>query len=229
MHEFDLSDPEQRNQMAAEYVLGTLDRQDKVRFEALLSLSQDAQQEVELWREHLDVLNDSLVPVKPPSSVWPQIAQSIKPKHQWSIWHWQPLTAFSLVVLLAIGMVFQPFSQQPENVYVYLIKDEQQEPGWVMNASFQKDELTIKCLKAVEMPDNTFYEAWLMLEGEEPVTLGFLPSETEGSRTIKLKPQWKDKLMDTEIVVTMEGPDGAPSGYEMGPLSDRAQWKRISL
>lgn len=228
MHEFDLSDPDQRNQMAGEYVLGTLEREDKARFEALLMVSHDAQREVEQWREHLDVLNDSLTPVAPPQQLWKSIDQATRPKKSFSLWSWQPLTAFSLVVLLAVGMIFQPFSQ-PENVYVYLIKDEQQDPGWVMNASFKEDMLTIKCLKEVEMPDNTFYEAWLMIDGKEPVTLGFLPGEEEGTRTMKLKPEWKKHLMDSEIVVTMEGPDGAPSGYQMGPLSDRAEWKRIQF
>lgn len=226
MHEFDLSDPDQRNQMAAEYVLGTLDRTDKARFEALLAVSHDAQQEVEQWREHLDVLNDSLRPVTPSSRVWDNIARETQLNKRRSFWSWQPLAAMSLILIISFGVIFKPFSH-PENVYVYLVKDSQNDPGWVMNASMKTDELTIKCLKDVSMPDNTFYEAWLMLDGQEPVTLGFLPGEDEGSRTIKIKPEWKGKLMDSEIVVTMEGPDGAPSGYQMGQVSDRAEWKRI--
>lgn len=228
MHEFNLSDPDQRNQMAAEYVLGTLTRDEKARFEALLAVSHDAQKEVIQWQEHLDILNDSLTPIAPPDTIWSKVDQATRPQKHRSWWSWQPLAALSLVLLITVGVIFQPFST-PENVYVYLIKDEQQDPGWVMNASMKKNELSIKCLKEVEMPENTFYEAWLMLEDEEPVTLGFLPGEEEGTRIIKIKPEWRDKLMDSDIVVTMEGPDGAPSGYEMGPLSDREKWKRLQF
>ncbi len=226
MHEFDLSDPDQRNQMAAEYVLGTLDKTEKARFESLLAVSQDAQDEVAQWREHLDVLNESLTPVSPPAHVWSTIKKATKPKPQWSWFSWQPLAAMSFAFLLAIGVMFQPFST-PDNMYVQLIKDEKEDPGWVMNASLKEEELTITCLKEVKMPENTVYEAWLMIDGKEPISLGFLPGGDNVTRTMKLKPEWKKKLMESEIVVTMEGPEGAPSGNQMGPVSDRTEWKRI--
>ncbi len=226
MHEFDLSDPDERNQAAAEYVLGTLDRDEKARFEALLAVSHDLQQEVDQWREHLDVFNTSLEPVKPPSSLWKQIEAETSPRRGFSFWSWQPLAALSLVMVMAVGLVFQ-FGQQPEDVYVHLIKNEQQQPGWIMNTSLGDNQLVIQSLRPVEMPENTFYELWLMEEGREPITLGFLPAS--GERRINIAPELRERLKNCEIVVTMEGPQGAPSGYEMGPVSDKAHWKRLQF
>ncbi len=226
MHEFDLSDPDERNQAAAEYVLGTLDRQQKASFEALLAVSHDAQQEVEQWREHLDVFNSNLEPVAPPTDVWKRISAETQPKKSFSLWSWQPLAALSLVCVMAVGIFFQQ-SGQPENVYVYLIKNEQQQPGWMLNTAMEDNQLVVESLRHVSMPANTFYEAWLMIEDQEPVTLGFLPAK--GTKRIAIDPKWLPHLKKSDIVVTMEGPEGAPNGYEMGPVSDKVQWKTLQF
>ena len=226
MHEFDLSDPDERNQAAAEYVLGTLDKRAKARFEALMAVSSDAQEEVEQWREHLDVFNTSLEPLEPSADLWKQISAETAPKKGFSFWSWQPIAAFSFVLLVTVGFFFQQ-GGQPENVYVHLIKNEQQQPGWVVNTALEQNQLIIQSMRPVSMPDNAFYELWFMEEGAEPITLGFLPAN--GERRITIPAEWKDRLMKFEIVVTMEGPNGAPNGYEMGPVSDKTNWKRIQF
>ncbi|OMH25858.1 anti-sigma factor domain-containing protein [Motiliproteus sp. MSK22-1] len=226
MHEFDLSDPDERNQAAAEYVLGTLDKRAKARFEALMAVSSDAQEEVEQWREHLDVFNTSLEPQAPSPELWKKISAETTPEKGFSFWSWQPIAAFSLVLLVTIGFFFQQ-GNQPENVYVHLIKNEQQQPGWVVNTALEKNQLIIQSMRPVSMPEDSFYELWFMEEGKEPITLGFLPED--GERRITIPAEWKERLMKFEIVVTMEGPNGAPNGYEMGPVSDKTNWKRIQF
>ena len=228
MHEFDLSDIDQRNQAAAEYALGCLSQSEKARVEALMAVSHDLQQEVEQWREYLDVLNTSLAPVTPPASVWNAINKRTKVSSG-SVWSWQSLMGFSLALALSVGLFLQ--WPQPANVvqnaWVPLIANAQQEPGWVINTSMQKRQLVIQSKYPVAMPDNTFYELWLMEDGHEPMSLGFLPAS--GTKIIPFEPSWAQRLLDCEIVVTMEGPKGAPDGYNMGPVSDKTKWKRIAF
>lgn len=224
MHEFDLTDPDQRNQAAAEYVLGTLERDQKVRFEALLAVSADLQAEVEQWREHLDLFNRSLEPVAPPPQLWRRIARETAPRRdRWGLgWPWA--AAFSLCLALALGGLWlQPW--QPKDYYVYLVPNAQQKPGWMVNTAMDRNQLVVQSLRPVEMPRDRFYELWLMVEGREPVTLGFLPAE--GEMRIPIRPEWRAALPHSDLVVTMEGPDGAPNGYHMGPVSDKAQWLRF--
>ncbi|MCJ8338565.1 MAG: hypothetical protein MJK10_08850 [Pseudomonadales bacterium] len=226
MHEFDLSDIDQRNQAAAEYALGCLSPSEKARVEALLAVSHDLQLEVEQWREHLDVMNTSLTPVAPPASVWKTINRRTKVTSA-SIWSWQSLAGFSLALMLSVGLFLQ--WPQPANVaqnaWVPLIVNAQQEPGWVINTSMQKRQLVIESKYPVAMPENTYYELWLMEEGHEPMSLGFLPAS--GTKIIPFEPSWAERLLNCEIVVTMEGPKGAPDGYNMGPVSDKTKWKRV--
>lgn len=227
MYEFDLSDVDQRNQAAAEYALGSLGRDDKAQFEALLAVSHDLQREVEQWREHLDVFNTSLEPVKPPASVWKKINATTAEKSGQRFWSWQAFAGFSFALMLSVGLFMQwPNNEQSiQNVWVPLIKNDNQEPGWIMNTSMQSNQLIVESQRPVSMPDNTYYEIWLMEEGVEPMSLGFLPAS--GKRTIPFESSWADRLLDCEIVITMEGPKGAPDGNNMGPVSDKANWKRV--
>ena len=225
MHEYDLSDVEQRNQAAAEYVLGSLGTAEKARVEALMAVSHDLQDEIQQWREHLDVFNTSLTPVKPPRSVWKQI--NARTKVSRSIWSWQSFAGFSLALMLSVGLLLQwpqPDYQQA-NAWVPLIVNDSQQPGWVMNPSMRQQQLVIESKHPVQMPDNTFYEIWLMEEGHEPMSLGFLPAS--GKRVIPFAKAWAKRLLNCEIVVTMEGPKGAPDGYSMGPVSDKVKWQSV--
>lgn len=225
MHEYDLSDIEQRNQAAAEYVLGSLSSGEKARVEALMAVSHDLQVEIEQWREHLDVFNTSLTPVKPPKSVWKQI--NTRTRVSRSIWSWQSLAGFSMALMLSVGLLLQwPQPQyQQENAWVPLIFNESSQPGWVMNTSMRKQQLVIESKRPVAMPENIFYEIWLMEEGHEPMSLGFLPAS--GRRVIPFSKTWAERLLDCEIVVTMEGPKGATDGYNMGPVSDKVRWQSV--
>lgn len=226
MHEFDLSDPDQRNQAAAEYVLGTLGRAEKARFESLLAVSPDAQQEVEQWREHLDVLNRSLSPVDPPPRVWQNIRREISGKRRFSLFSWQPLAALSLVLAITLGL-FLESGVSRQDLYVYVVKNEQQQPGWMINTNFSDEEMIFQSLRPMDMPANRVYEAWLMAPDIEPIRLGFLPQD--GEKRIRLKKEWMPDLDECQVVITVESPEGAPSGRQMGPVSDKAQWQRMQL
>jgi anti-sigma-K factor RskA len=224
MHEFDLNDPDQRNQCAAEYVLGTLGPQQKSRFEALLAVSHDLQSEVEQWREHLDIFNTELPPITPPKSLWPKISAATAPQRSFSFWSWQSLSLLSVIFIMTLGLLFTQ-TQKEQDVYVYLIHNEQKKPGWMVNTALDQNELIIQTLNPSTPSQSNRYELWLIEAGHEPMTLGFLP--LEGEKRITLQQSWKERILNCEVVVTLEGPNGAPSGYEMGPISDRAHWKAI--
>jgi anti-sigma-K factor RskA len=70
-----VADPELRDLMAAEYVLGTLSGADRRRFERLLSGDRDLRDLVEHWELKLNPLADSVAPVEPAAHVWDEIAR----------------------------------------------------------------------------------------------------------------------------------------------------------
>jgi len=70
-------DPELRDQLAAEYALGTLSGPDRHDFERLLSGDRDLRKLVEAWELRLNHLAESAPAVEPPAHVWDEIDRRI--------------------------------------------------------------------------------------------------------------------------------------------------------
>src|SRR5262245_2579839 len=70
-------DPELRDQLAAEYALGTLSDADRHDFERLLSGDRDLRKLVEDWELRLNLLAESAPAVEPPAHVWDEIGRRI--------------------------------------------------------------------------------------------------------------------------------------------------------
>ena len=73
------ADPELRDQLAAEYALGTMSGPERRRFERLLSGDRDLRDLVEDWELKLNLLAESAPAVEPPAHVWDEIARRIAP------------------------------------------------------------------------------------------------------------------------------------------------------
>ena len=72
-----LVDPELRDQLAAEYALGTLSDADRQDFERLLAGDRDLRDLVEDWELRLNHLAESAPSVEPPAHVWDEIDRRI--------------------------------------------------------------------------------------------------------------------------------------------------------
>src|SRR5262245_29937859 len=70
-------DPELRDQLAAEYALGTLSDADRQDFERLLAGDRDLRKLVEDWELRLNHLAESAPSIEPPPHVWDEIDRRI--------------------------------------------------------------------------------------------------------------------------------------------------------
>ena len=228
MSEWNLNDPEQRNNAAADYVLGLLESADKARFEALQAVSHEAQLEVEGWREHLNVLNDSLKPQAPPARVWKNISKATKPESMWSnLRFWQGASAS---MALAAFFTVMLWTQNPLHSngmdYVYVVQGKGSQPEWIVNASLSQKKVFVEAVQPDALPVGQACELWLMVAGQEPVSLGILPKM--GVNEIAIDPAWRGALQNSPLVITLEKPSGAPSGFNMGPVLTKGQWTPIN-
>ena len=66
------------NVLAGEYVLGTLQGQERIDFERRLQTDIQLQDEVDAWHRRLSPMLDSIEPVTPPEAVWDQISKRIE-------------------------------------------------------------------------------------------------------------------------------------------------------
>ena len=224
-----LGDPEQRNQAAADYVLGLLDQDDKAAFEALLAVSHDAQSEVAQWRECLDTLNQSLSPVIPPDFVWKAVRDQTLPSGRWweNLLVWKSAAAGLFAMLLVVGLLFlrNPYPAV-DGDYVYVVQGNTAKPEWIVNASLSANTVSMNAIQPVDLPNGQVCELWLMLKGKEPVSLGILPKQ--GVKTVEIRKAWRDQLAETPLVITIESPEGAPSGYQMGTVVNKGEWVPVN-
>src|SRR5262245_40876960 len=70
-------DPELRDQLAAEYALGTMSDADRQDFERLLAGDRDLRKLVEAWELRLNHLAESAPSIEPPAHVWDEIDRRI--------------------------------------------------------------------------------------------------------------------------------------------------------
>lgn len=70
-------DPELRDALAAEYVLGTLRGQARRRFQTLMMQIPSLRESTWLWEQHLHGMNERLTPVEPEQAVWQHISQRL--------------------------------------------------------------------------------------------------------------------------------------------------------
>lgn len=126
------ADPQLRNQLAAEYVLGTLSGRSRRRFEQLLPGDHDLHNLVEDWEMTLSPMAESIAPVEPPAHVWADIDRQIAPPPQpaaavrggvfqrlWDsagFWRGAAAVAAATACALLFGMAFLRPGVAPERI-----------------------------------------------------------------------------------------------------------------
>lgn len=225
MHEpWDLSDPSEREQAAGEYVLGTLDVNQRAAFEALLAVSFELQQQVDRWREHLQPFNDQLQPVRPPAGLWPRIARAVGvARRPWlqRLGLWQALTAGLAMVALGLGGLW--YQLPPGGVIpgdsVFVVLDEQQVPGWIISAD-QSGEIMAQAVQPSAMPAGKGGELWFIADGA-PVSLGMLPAR--GQARLRVPQELRSALRHADLAVSIENEASAPHAEPTGRIIDHGK------
>lgn len=222
--QWDLSNPEERHLAAGEYALGALDDDQKAHFEALLAVSHDLQNEVEVWREHLQLFNERLDTRTPPAIVWQRISAAIGsgPPPWWrSLVLWRGASAGLAVLTLTFGMLWlQPDQLEfPDESAVFVVQDETRTPGWIISITAE-GELVAQAVQPTQVGDDQTGELWLIADGT-PISLGLLPEQ--GHHRLTPSPELRELLLHADLAVSIEPEGGAPEGQPTGPIIDHGR------
>ncbi|WP_251977056.1 anti-sigma factor [Salinicola avicenniae] len=228
MHDsFRLSDPDERDLAAGEYVLGTLEAPQRAEFEALLAVSPDLQASVDAWREHLQLLNQQLTPVSPPQRLWPEIAQrlGLRTGLLQRLGFWRTISGVATAAALALAVMAlaprEPAMMPGE--YVFVINQPNGQPAWILNATLN-GKMMVQAVAPGPMPVGKGGELWMMENGT-PVSLGMLP--TQGQATMQLPAKMLNLMKTADFAVSMEPSAGAPGGKPSGPVIDEGKLVQI--
>ena len=218
-------DPNLSEQLAAEYVLGTLKGQARKRFERLLTQYPNLRQDVETWELSLNKLGAQSQPVNPPAQLWDDLEQKLFPQPKPARWYervslWRGLTAGSslLAAVLAIVLLIPSATEIKSGAnYVVVLSDKAQQPGWSMTTSADMNQFYVRNLKPMEMPEGQGCLLWVQPAGSDKrIHIGRLPDDGGSEITLDISEELRSLLIDGKLTVTVEdiskAPPPAPSG-----------------
>jgi anti-sigma-K factor RskA len=230
--------PELRDRLAAEYVLGTLRGRARERFEALLRYDYGLRRVVAEWEARLTPMAAAAGEITPPARVWEAIARRIAGTARDAggragLAFWRGLavtsTAFVLVLATYIGMAPHP---EPPMAMVAVMNDDQGQPAlvvsWPPMKAMRDPHIRVKVVQAHPvMAAGTAWEMWMLPGGQAaPVSMGLISIDRD--QVMKIKPALAQKMGDAwGIAMSVEPAGGSPTGAPTGPVIFKGQCVKI--
>lgn len=215
-----------RDLLAAEYVLGTLDARQSAAVEAALPRDPALAGAVADWTNRLAPLTRLAPPEAPPPDLWDRIEARLQgaaprpafpPRRNW-LWQGWAIGA-SLAAALFAGLAFLPRAEKP--AYMTVLVSDRAAPAWIAQAD-RSGGITLAAVRPAfgepqpATPDGRVMQLWGLRPGETaPTSLALLP-RTPGRISIPapaLRP-----VNDMLIEISLEPEGGSPTGRPTGPI-----------
>jgi anti-sigma-K factor RskA len=225
MHGMSAPDPDMQD-LAGEYVLGTLDAAGRREVERRLPHDHALREAVAQWEARLAPLTRLVEPVTPSPGLWPRIARSLpgggRPAPGAGWWHslrlWRGLAATGLgatAILAGVLVTRLQDAPPPPQYVVVLVAPQDKAPGWVIQAGTNR-QIRLIPLGTMPVPAGKALQFWTKGEGwSGPVSLGLVqPGQSLEVAIDRLPPLQPDQLFE----LTLEPPTGSPTGRPTGPI-----------
>ncbi|NWD27837.1 MULTISPECIES: anti-sigma factor [Pseudomonas] len=213
------------DELASEYVLGTLPAEQRAEVEQRLATDPGLRAAVDAWEQRLLPLTEQADPVTPSVNLWRRIERSLghsasedSPVSWWnrlSLWRGLAGAGLAASLVLATLLLTQTATINPTAYVVVLVAPQSQAPGWVIQAS-NTQEIQLIPLGIMEVPADKTLQFWT--KGEDwqgPVSLGLVkPGQSLSVPLDKLPPLAPNQLFE----LTLENPGGSKTGKPTGPI-----------
>lgn len=208
-------------EMAGEYVLGTLTATERLEAQTLLSQNQDFAAAVDLWSERLSPLLLAIPAVAPPRQLRERILASIGAQsasgnvvdltRRLAFWRGVSLAASAIAAALALFILFKPAPQLAPGNYVAVLQPEGPGPAFVAAIDLKDGTISVKRLGA-QAETGKSYELWAVGGGRAaPQSLGVIDASLKipADQLGKVDPA---TLNETVFAISLEPQGGSPTG-----------------
>ena len=221
-----ISNPELRELLAAEYMLGTLDGAARKRFERMLEQDPDLQRRVTAWQERLWPLGAALPEQAPPAAVWRGIDVATRKQQHARPQLWQMLAiAASLLAVVLGASLWHENALLLQPVQVALLGNGNA-PAWVLTLHGQH-ALDIRAERPPGLPPGHAYQLWMLPgSGRPPQSLGLLPDAPGKILHVRV-PSPLALARAQGIAVSLEPAGGSPLPGPSGPVVYSAAWVTV--
>jgi len=224
-------DPELRERLAAEYVLGTLPSRSRRRFERLMTEDPALARVVAVWADRLASIDAATPAEDPPASVWRSVEMRIAadaappaPAHRWlgslAFWRGLAIAASAVAAALLIYIAVGPSRVAPPvPAVVAVLADQSGDPAWIASAGPQQGEVSVRAVRPQAEDARHSFELW-GISGGKPQPLGLLPQQSSAAATIGTA---QLPLPGDLLAVSLEPPGGSPTGLPTGPVLSKGK------
>jgi anti-sigma-K factor RskA len=232
------SNPQLRDALAAEYVIGTLRGRARARFESLLRYDPALRRLVEEWEARLTPLAAAAGDIAPPQRVWQALSRRIAGTGSGAGWwaslaFWRGIavtaTAFTLMLSAILATAPRP---EPPMAMVAVMNDDRGQPALVVSWPPMKEmrdpHIRVKVVQAHPvMEAGTAWEMWMLPGGEAaPVSLGLIT--TDRDQVMKVQPALAHKMGGAwGIAMSVEPAGGSKTGAPTGPVIFKGQCVKV--
>lgn len=223
---------EDRNALAAEYVLGTLDQHERSRAADLADQDRDFAAEVRKWEQRFSPLLNAYAEVKPRAGLLPEIVATIgresgaaddrsnvvtllSSRNRWRAIAFAAM-ATAASVLLVFGAREVSWQRQPSS-FVAVLQADATSPAFLLSIDTREKSLVVRPVKAAAQPGKS-YELWLIHDTlPQPQSLGLISNVEPISNTM---PKTYDAaiLQSATYAVSLEPTGGSKTGAPTGPV-----------
>lgn len=208
--------------LAAEYVLGTLDADERAAIEARLADDVALTAAVADWRRRLAPLDEATAEAQPPRGIYEKILSRIggtdnvvQLKRRIAAWRSAAIAVSALAASLLVFVALRGGWQVPQqSLYVAVLQGQDAAPAFVAAVDV-KDKLMVVRRLGQSAPSDHSYELWALGAGRTaPQPLGVV----EATARIPADRLDGGVLSDTTLAVSLEPEGGSPTGQPTGPV-----------
>ena len=220
---FDVTDSEDLDALAGEYVLGTLDADERAAAEARRIVDARLNQAIAAWELRLAPLNDLVPEVEPAADLLTRIHRKIDASstpadnvvnlnRSRNRWRAAALASSALAAGLALAFVVQKsFVGSAPEKFVALLQKDPTSPGFVVEVDLVRHELSFRPVAAKAVPGKS-YELWMIHDKiGAPKPLGITADGGTLLRPV-LTAADIEAAPTATFAVTLEPEGGAPDG-----------------
>ena len=221
------ADHEDRESLAAEYVLGTLDPEERRDFIYQLRTDPDLKRMVEEWTERLHPLNEALAPRPVSAGLEARLLDRIAGLGRGGLvamerslrrWRAAAMVTGALAAGLALVLLWlapQYLAPPRAGSFVATLQAEGTGPAFVALVDLERRTIAIKRV-AADAPAGRSFELWALGGGRDaPESLGLVDADVKIPAT-KLGDLATARLADTVFAITIEPAGGSPTGQPSG-------------
>ena len=221
--------PEDMEELAAEFALGTLPPVEQQEAELLVASDAEFAAMVKAWERRLIPLALALEPVQAPPRIRGAVMKAIAGdaagsetvvawKRKASAWRWATVGTSAIAAsLAAFILVGRPTGPATEQRYVAVLQAEGPGPAFLASIDLANGSISVRTVGAPPQPGKS-YELWAVGGGrDKPQSLGVIDASFRipASKLGKMDPA---VLNDTLFAVSLEPEGGSPTGQATGPV-----------